>query len=212
MIINPLFLGLNLISSIELVGTSSASSSNTTLVINKPSGVQQNDLLIAVMIAGDDATVKTWTGDTGWTERIDTGIRVATKVATASEGASYTFTSSSSTTASNGAIVALRNAAWDTIGSMATGSSTPVTANAITVAENGSYLFAAFGVLSSASRTFSSPSSGLVSIYTPSSKAALGFYYDDNYSSGSSGTKSASYSGAGGQQNTYGVLFSAKPA
>lgn len=98
-----------------------ASQQNTTngssLVINKPTGTQQGDIMVAFM--GTSGVNATWTGDTGWTEVADQGsgfsLRVAYKVAGASEGASYTFTASVATGKLAGTIVAYRNAAYDTV-------------------------------------------------------------------------------------------------
>lgn len=94
-------------------------SSGTTLVINKPTGTREGDLMIAIMGFQSNA-VGTWTGGTGWTEAADlnegSGHRIAYKVAGASEGTSYTFTCTNSTTL-GGTILTYRNAAYDTIGS-----------------------------------------------------------------------------------------------
>lgn len=100
--------------------TNQNAATGSSLIINKPTGTQQNDLMIAFMTT--DSGTSTWTGDTSWTEIADQGtvpnIRIAYKVAGASEGSSYTFTSSISTQILSGAILTYRGAAYDAIGSI----------------------------------------------------------------------------------------------
>jgi hypothetical protein len=115
-------------------------SSGTTLVINKPTGTREGDLMVAIMGYGANSQ-GTWTGATGWTEVADlnegSGHRVAYKVAGASEGASYTFTCTNSDLL-GGTILTYRNAAYDTIGSfsaLATGGSA-ITVPAVTPTAN----------------------------------------------------------------------------
>lgn len=107
----------------------SAQTQNTTntdlLVINKPTGTVENDLMVAVM-ASNGNKAATWTGDTGWTEVADQGgttatVRIAYKVAGASEGASYTFTASTANNLLGGCILTYRGAVYDAIGSFVTG-------------------------------------------------------------------------------------------
>jgi hypothetical protein len=89
---------------------------SASLVINKPSGTADGDLMIAVMCG--DASVGSWSGDTGWTEVSDQTLggaqRIAYKLA-ASEGSSYTFTRSLSTHILAGSILTYRYAAYDSM-------------------------------------------------------------------------------------------------
>lgn len=113
---------------------------STTIVINKPSGVVQNDLMVAIVTADDTGSNKTFTGPTGWTEAGDFGgLAVYYKTAGASETSTYTFTCSSGQVLS-GIIMAFRNAAWDLIGASATGP-TP-TLPSITLSSNNSTVIA----------------------------------------------------------------------
>lgn len=93
----------------------------TSLTINKPTGTAEGDLMIAFCCSTVSSN-STWTGDTDWTEVADEGtppaVRVAYKVAGASEGASYTFTSSVSGTLA-GIIITYRYAAYDAVGTIA---------------------------------------------------------------------------------------------
>ena len=106
----------------ELVASASQQnvSRGLTLTINKPTGTVVNDLMVAVM--ADTGAAETWTGATGWTEIADQNaspnLRVAYKVAGASEASSYVFTRSGVVTEFlSGCILTYRYAAYDTIGS-----------------------------------------------------------------------------------------------
>lgn len=119
-------------------GETATSASSTSLVINKPSGTAQNDLLVAICVR--PGTSGTWTGPSGWTEAADAnGISVHYKTAGASEGSSYTFTASSASV-NFGIIMTFRNAAWDLIGTSATGNT--ITIPAITLSSNNSTVIA----------------------------------------------------------------------
>lgn len=121
-------------------GTRAISAGSATIVINKPSGVVQNDLMVAIVTANDTGAAKTFTGPTGWTEAGEFGgLAVYYKTAGASEGSNYTFTCSAVQTIS-GIIMAFRNAAWDLIGTSATGL-TP-TLPSITLSSNNSTVIA----------------------------------------------------------------------
>lgn len=117
------------------------SATGSSLVISKPTGTAQNDLMIAFMGLGSSASA-TWTGDTGWTEIADQGaspdLRIAYKIAGASEGSSYTFTASTSSATLSGVILTYRNAAYDIIGSIQTGANP--SAPSITVSSDFSRL------------------------------------------------------------------------
>jgi hypothetical protein len=166
----------------------------TTIVINKPTGTQQGDLMIAV-ISTDRSTV-TWTQPSGWTEAVDQGaspsIMVSYRTAGASEGANYTFTSSNSVR-SAGIIVTYRNAGFDVAGSISTAIASNVqTAPAITMAQSKSTLLAYF-IKGGNSITYSSPTSGLISLATDSDGTAPSWalYSQNDVASGSTGSKSA---------------------
>jgi hypothetical protein len=142
--------------SLSLVGKSAvAASSLVALGIARPANVQAGDLLIAFLTADQP---KSWDGDTGWTERVDYGSRpglwVGTKVAGASEPASYTFAMSGSAQQA-GFIVAYRTASFDVIGSVGALSGTSVAAPSVTLSGAG-LLLAFFGCVN-ASSTFSTP-------------------------------------------------------
>ncbi len=99
-----------------ITGTANFSAS---LIINKPVGTVSGDFLIGTMASQSGGT---WTGASGWTERIDQGVaptgRAATLMAGGSEPSSYTFTDSS-LSVSVGMIMCFRGLQYDTIGGAA---------------------------------------------------------------------------------------------
>jgi hypothetical protein len=93
-----------------------------------PAGVASGDFMIAIMNVTDSpSAARTWTGDTGWTERIDQNarpnLRIATKTAGSSES-NPTFTTNGTVggCALSCAIIVFRRAQYDTIGTIATSS------------------------------------------------------------------------------------------
>jgi len=98
----------------EFVAASSTNPVTTSsITVNKPAGTQQGDLMIAVMSASVNAT---FTGATGWTEVVDQAVspslRVAYRYAGATEGSSYSFTSSPSGASKAAAILTYRYAQY----------------------------------------------------------------------------------------------------
>jgi hypothetical protein len=188
-------------------------SSGTSLVINKPTGTQQGDLMIA--IAGASGGAALWTQPSGWNEVRDqnggTNLMVSHYIAGASEPGSYTFGFGANRNLS-GIIVTYRNAAFDVVGTIATTQSSGVqTAPAVTLTESASTLFAFFAEVG-ASRTWSSPTSGLISLATDSDGTvpSWALYSEANVASGSTGSKSATCSTTSG---TFGCfLLGIKPS
>ncbi len=144
------------------VSNTSNSTNGTTLVIAKPSlpnPVIEGDLMIAVMAC--DTNARTWTGDTGWTEVADQGadpdLRIAYKVAGATEPSSYTFTLSGSQK-TTGCILAYRYAAYDTIAGSFTTAASPLLLSSVSPSLSQSILLAA-GARSATSITLGTPTS-----------------------------------------------------
>lgn len=182
----------------------------STLVINKPTGTREGDLMVAFMNAGGGIT---WTGDTDWTEVAEQAstspsTRIAYKVAGASEGASYTFTASTTTNLS-GTIATYRNAAYDAVGAITSGTSTLSLAAVTTSVPYGR-------VLGSAARAL-----GSVTITGPASMQTLDLDADSSLPSrlvaqdtnpspkGSSGTRAFVM---GASTSVSGALVAVKPA
>ncbi len=197
---------------LEFVASAQAqvSAKDTTLVVDKPTGTQQGDLMIAIALS--DGGSPSWTQPSGWTEVVEQGgIMASYLVAGASEPGNYTFTSTLSRDYS-GIIVTYRNAAYDTVGSISTTASFNVmTAPAITLAQSASTLLAFFSA-QRAFGTWSSPTSGLASLSTDSdgSNPSWALYSEANVASGSTGGKSATYSGSAGTLGCF--LIGIKPS
>lgn len=204
------------VAAVEFVASAKTSNTTTgaTLVINKPTGTVQNDLMVALYVTNNGQEL--WTPDTGWQEIIDQnsppGLSASYKVAGASEGSSYTFTNAANNRILTGVILTFRNAVYDTVGTISTTHTLGVqAAPAITLASNNSAIVA-FYCRASGSLTWSNPTSGLVSADSDSDASAPSFavYYQLNMSSGSTGTKSATISTSGSGMAC--ILVGIKPA
>lgn len=182
----------------------------TTLTINKPTGTVEGDLMVAVM-ARDGASGQTWTGDTSWTEVADQtsatpSLRIAYKVAGASEGSSYTFTVSSSGTLS-GAILTYRYAAYDTIAGAFTTGANPLVLTSISPTQSQSTLLAC-GARRAASITLGTPTSMTARVTDSDSTSPSYIVCDQNVAKGPSGTRSMS---TGSTADVAGIMLSIKP-
>lgn len=97
-----------------VAATTQIQNSGTTISINKPTGVADGDLMVAVLYV-QGATTPNLTPPPGWVSRgTDTGTntraQVFTKIAGSSEPANYVFTSSTTISTGSGAIAAYRGA------------------------------------------------------------------------------------------------------
>ena len=196
-------LGASSTASVGYIASAKAqtTSTSTTITIDKPTGTVENHLMLAI-VCTDSGTV-TWTHPSGWTEVLDQGaqpsLSIAYKVAGASEGANYTFTSSANRRL-GGAILTFSSAAYDAVGTISTTTTGGVqTAPAITLSSNNSAIVACF-FRSVPSTTWSSPSAGLVSAETDSdiTQPSFAIYYQTDLSSGSTGTRVATPSNSTG--------------
>lgn len=193
----------------EFVASASTqnSSNATALVINKPTGTAENDLMIAVMAA---TVTGTWTGDTGWTEVADlaatTSLRVAYKVAGSSEGSSYTFTMSASAGLS-GCILTYRYATYDTIAGSFTTSANPLVLTSISPSLSQSILIAA-GVRNAASITLGTPTSMTARVTDADATLPSYIVCDQTVAKGSTGTRSMS---TGSSTAVSGIMLAIKP-
>lgn len=197
----------------EFVASASTqnTSSGTTLVINKPTGTVEGDLMIAVMAASDAADG--WTGDTSWTELADQGttpstptLRVAYKVATASEGSSYTFTVATSRVLS-GCIVTYRYAAYDTIAGTFVTAANPLVLTSISPSASQSCLIAC-GARGAISITLGTPTSMTARVTDADATAPSYIVCDQTVAKGPTGTRSMS---AGSTTRVAGIMLAIKP-
>ena len=190
-------------SDITFIGVEQSTTSTSSLVVNKPTGTAQGDLMVAILFTTNGAS---WTQPSGWTEVADTGnIAVAYKVAGASEGSSYTFTAGKTGTQA-GIIVTYRNAVYDTVGTVIASTSSPLSIPAITLSANASTVLAFVGATSTS--TWSTPT-GFSSIYSTTTTVGMALFGKDNVSSGSTGTVSTTRTGQGIGQAA--VLVGIKP-
>lgn len=191
----------------EFVASATGSTaSGTTLTIDKPSSPNatlEGDLMIAFMCANNN---RTWTGDTDWIEIADQGtnpnIRIAYKVAGASEGSSYTFTASSSAALAGG-IITYRYASYDTIGTITTATD-PLILPSVSPTLSQSLLLA-FGARG-ANATVGTPTSMTSRISrttSPSYNVA-----EQGVAKGPSGTRSMT---VGSNSSVAGVMLAIKP-
>lgn len=180
-----------------------------TLTIPKPEGTIDGDLMIAVVAANTAGT--TWTGDTGWTELYDQGtnprLRIAYKIATVSEGASYTFTQAVATGILGGTILTYRNSIFDVIGSGATSSgSNPITAPSVSVA--GGVLLACYAQSGTTTTAFTTPS-GMTPVVNNLTGPNFAVFSESRVA-GATGTRSSTPSGSAAP--SAGILLSIKPS
>lgn len=112
-------------SNIEFIATALThnSGSDTPVTVNKPTGTQEGDLMLAVMGRNDAST--TWTQPSEWTEIVDQNagvapsLGVAYKIAGASEPTTYDFTPSSPKDCVVG-IVTMRGVSYDSVSTIST--------------------------------------------------------------------------------------------
>lgn len=186
------------------------SGNSTTIAINKPAGAAVGDTLVAIVASSG---ADTWTPPSGWTKVYDQaaapGISVVMRTVDGSEGASFTFTCSTSRTLLGQILLIKGSAQFDAIGTVVnTTSNTDVVMSAITAA-SGILLGIAVGTAQSA-RDYSAPAgmtaTGPVILNT---NATLRVFYE-LIGGGSTGTRTTTPSGGGGIN--YGVLAAIKAA
>lgn len=206
---------------IVVESTATASDSNTdTLVITKPTGLAEGDLMIAVLSGAeaDGAGVGDWSLASGWTDcQSNTfggalGLSIQYKVASSGDAAAsnFTFTLDASTGQLHGSILRCSGAATDVATSDALASSSTysaTSANSATFAgahgpftpgADGALVIAQYGIefaTGSSARTFGS--------YTVTSGVTLNELFDSGTNDGSGG---AYYSATYGVQATAAAL------
>lgn len=190
----------------------SASTSNsvagTTLVVNKPTGTVQGDLMVAVMAC--DGGARTWTGDTDWIEVADQGaspdLRIAYKVAGASEGSSYTFTLAGGIQKTSGSILTYRYASYDTVGSFVNNAN-PLNIPSVSPGQSQSMLLAA-GARAASSIVIGTPP-GMTTRVTDSDANSPSYVIcDQPAGKGPTGVRSMS---PGSSTTNSGIMIAIKP-
>lgn len=181
---------------------------SSTITINKPTGTIEGDLMVSVVMTSGSTV--TWTGDTGWTEVADQGtgapnIRIAYKVAGASEGASYTFTPSAGSTLA-GSILTYRYAAYDAIGSFVTAAN-PLILASISPTLSQSALIAVGG-RGAGSITLGTPTSMTARVTDNDSSAPSYIVCDQTVAKGPTGVRSMT---TGSTSGVSGIMLAIKP-
>ena len=191
--------------------TAPSGTSSTTISLSVPSGVQNGDLLIAIVSAGGGA-VSSWTQASFTFALSETSrnpnLAVAYRIAS-SEPASYTFTAGAS--ALLGAqMIAFRGAAWDTIGTIATTNNTnTLAANGITVAQNNAILLGAWAI-NNPSSTFTTPTGMSLVASSLTANNPNWAVFSQNVSAGATSTRSSTFNTS--TANASAVLFSLIPS
>jgi len=199
---------------VEPTFVASASTQNTvntaSLVISKPAGTVDGDLMIAIMCSDTTGTGRLWSGDTGWTEVADsslpTALRIAYKTAS-SEPSSYTFTSSSATTLLSGAILTYRYAAYDTIAGDFTSEANPLALTSISPSQSQSILIAV-GARAAASITLGTPTSMTARVTDADATAPSYIVCSQAVAKGPAGIRLIT---TGSTTNVAGIMLAIKP-
>jgi hypothetical protein len=190
-------------------------SSSGTLTINKPTGTQQGDIMVAVT-ASDNGT--NMSELSGWTRVVnvisDNFLTVQYKVAGGSEPSSYSFTCSSTSRLMSGCIATFRNCTYDIKGSSSTTTSgNPVNAPSITPTLADSILLAIFANEDTGDEW--SPPSGMTLVATDNYnqgganlRPCFAVFYQENVAASATGTRTCDLNSAG---QTSGILIALKP-
>jgi hypothetical protein len=190
-------------------GTANISAS---LTINKPVGTISGDFLIGTMASQSG---NTWTGASGWTERIDQGVaptgRAATLVAGGSEPSSYTFTDGTASI-SVGMVLCFRGLQYDTIGGAASTLTGDGTLNITGITSAGGIIIAIVWSNDASGSIAHSTPSGFAKIATaissPNTFVGVSAFYKQ-VSAGATGTVGINITGTTGENA--GVLLGLKP-
>ena len=205
--LQPVYTG-SVITFIAQANTQTSTASTSTIDVSKPAGTIEGDLMIMV---GSCGTSRTWTGDTDWVELSDQNtqpaLRIAYKVAGASEPSGYTFTVSSATTSGlSASILTYRNAVYDTIGTR-TVSTDPLILPSVSPSASFSRLIAV-GARAAASITLGTPS-GMTERVTENDSTTPSFIVcDETVRSGATGTRSMS---TGSTASVSGIMLAIRP-
>lgn len=193
---------------VATTSTTSTGNNATSITLTVPAGVQNGDLLIAVVCVGGNNPVDDWI-QTSFTWPIENAttmpcVGVAYRTAN-SEPASYDFTVTSGQRLGGG-MLAYRGAAWDVAGAI-TFSQTPT---GITVSEANSVLLGFWAAAAGSPTTFSTPS-GMAATgctFTSSGNPNWAVFSEDVNAGATGATRTSTSSGSPDGS----VLFSIKPA
>jgi hypothetical protein len=172
----------------------------SSVTTNAPTNISTGNLLIAVFNCNSGAA-RTLTAPSGWTVVNTTANRFfAHKVATSSEPADYTFTTSGSFSTATCAIMNFSNAAIDVFGSTSNAGTNP-SAPSITLAEDDSLVLCA---VTSNTATNNVSVSGFTEIYERTASSAQDVS-SKSYNSGATGTVATTASASGSRASLIGL-------
>lgn len=205
-------------------GTATSGTTTTTsLTVNKPGGVIAGDVMIVNITqngnTGTNASLSGWTLIAG--ARQDDGTRRSTilyRKADGSEGASFTFSLGSGTTAAVGSIIAFSGvdpSVFDVNpGSLSVGGSTTITATGITTNTNGAAVVFLAGASANTNNTYSNwtgttPALTEIMDFRINSSVSVGAAWGIRAAAGATGNRSVTVTG-----NYYwaGILIALKEA
>lgn len=202
------------ITGLTLIGTTTKqnTTSSTTLVMDKPAGTVEGDLMIASMASIGNQGTDFFSDPAGWTDRYaHEGVpmpHIATKVAGSSEGTNYTYTAPSDP-GFNGCILTFRNAVYDKVGIGATAlSGGAITATSINVAANGSLLLAFYWTRQT-NGTWSTPSGMTPYLSSSNADGPTWAIFSQEVNAGATGNKISDPSGS---TTSKGILLAIGPA
>lgn len=195
----------------EFIAFASANGSSLSAVmVSKPIGTAQGDLMIAFMSKANSVT---WTQPSGWTEVADQGsnpsIGISYKVAGPSEPSSYQFSCGGGSGRPKASIVTYRGATFGVIGAFAT-LAMPISAPSINVSENNSVLLAMFS-RGSQDHVWSTPT-GMNPVATSTSSDSPSYLVaSEVVDAGATGVRTSSIAGVSSSA-TAAIMLSIKPA
>jgi hypothetical protein len=198
----------------EFVASASFQRTGTTgtLTVDKPTGTVEGDLMVAVMATSGAANATGgWTGDTGWTEVADQnntnpGLRLAYKVAGASEASSYTFNQNTSNFPT-GCILTYRYAEYDAIAVSFTTAASPLVLPSISPSRSQSVLIAA-GCRQAGSITLGTPTSMTARVTDNDTNSPSYIVCDQVVANGPTGTRLMTTAST---TNVAGIMLAIKP-
>jgi hypothetical protein len=172
----------------------------SSVTTNAPTNISTGNLLIAVFNANSGAS-RTLTAPSGWTVVNTTANRFfAHKVATSSEPADYTFTTSGSFSTATCAIMNFSNADIDVFGATSASGSSP-SAPSITLAQNNSLVLCVVTVNTTSSNT---SVSGFTQIYERTTASAQDVS-SKSFNSGATGNVATSTSPVSARSSLIGL-------
>ena len=185
------------------VASTQNASSGYDLIINKPAGTIEGDLMFSIRV-GD--TISPWEVVAGWTVILLGGeVEIAYKVAGASEPSSYTWTCTRRRSFISGSHLTYRYAAYDTIGAVDIGND-PMILPSISPSVDNSILIAV-GKTRSEYTTLETPIGMTARVIDNDIDKPSYIVCDEQVDAGATGTRSMSTSGDFG----HGLLLSIKP-